>query len=36
MWAPVFGFHEDRTPTDGYEVKREAAMAAFAPIWPRT
>jgi hypothetical protein len=27
--ALVFGHHEDRTPTHGYEPTREAAMAAF-------
>jgi hypothetical protein len=26
----AFGHHEDRTPTHGYELTREAAMAAFA------
>ena len=25
----VFGHHEDRTPTHGYEPTREGAMAAF-------
>jgi hypothetical protein len=30
MWTLVFGYHEDRTPTHGYAVTREAAMAAFA------
>jgi hypothetical protein len=25
----------DRTPTDGYEPTREAAMAAFAKSWRR-
>jgi hypothetical protein len=28
-------FHEDRTPTHGYEATREAAMAAFAKTWRR-
>jgi hypothetical protein len=26
----AFGYHDDRTPTHGYEPTREAAMAAFA------
>jgi hypothetical protein len=26
MWTLAFGHHEDRTPTHGYEVTREAAM----------
>ena len=26
---PGLGYHEDRTPTHGYEPTREAAMAAF-------
>ena len=30
MWTLAFGYHEDRTPTHGYEATREAAMAAFA------
>jgi hypothetical protein len=29
----AYGQHEDRTPTHGYEVTREAAMAAFAKSW---
>jgi hypothetical protein len=29
-WTLAFGYHEDRTPTHGYEPTREAAMAAFA------
>jgi hypothetical protein len=28
MWTLAFGHHEDRTPTHGYAVTREAAMAA--------
>jgi hypothetical protein len=28
--ALAFGHHEDRTPTHGYEERREEAMAAFA------
>jgi len=30
MWKLAFDFRRDRTPTNGYEVTREAAMAAFA------
>jgi hypothetical protein len=25
MWTLAFGYHEDRTPTHGYEATREAA-----------
>jgi hypothetical protein len=28
-------YHEDRTPTHGYEPTREAAMQAFARSWHR-
>jgi hypothetical protein len=35
LWALVFGHHEDRTPTHGYEATREAGMAAFAKSWRR-
>ena len=35
MWTLAFGYHEDRTPTHGYEPTREAAMAAFAKSWRR-
>jgi hypothetical protein len=28
LWTLIFGYHEDRTPTHGYEPAREAAMAA--------
>jgi hypothetical protein len=35
MWTLAFGHHEDRTPTHGYEMTREAAMAAFAKSWRR-
>jgi hypothetical protein len=28
LWTLAFGQHEDRTPTHGYEVPREAAMAS--------
>jgi hypothetical protein len=30
MWTLIFPHHDDRTPTQGYAVTREAAMAAFA------
>ena len=30
MWTLIFPPHQDRTPTHGYAVTREAAMAAFA------
>ena len=36
--APILqntGHHEDRTPTQGYEPAREAAVAAFAKSWRR-
>ena len=29
MWTLVYGQHEDRWPTHGYEATREAAMTAF-------
>jgi hypothetical protein len=35
MWMLIFGHHEDRTPTHGYEPTREGAMAAFAKSWRR-
>jgi hypothetical protein len=35
MWMLIFDYHKDRTPTHGYEVTREAAMAAFAKSWRR-
>ena len=35
MWALIFGYHEDRTPTHGYEATRDGAMAAFAKSWRR-
>jgi hypothetical protein len=35
LWTLAYGFHEDRTPTHGYEPTREAAMAAFAKSWRR-
>jgi len=34
-WMLAFGYHEDRTPTHGYEPTREAAMAASARSWRR-
>ena len=35
LWTLAYGYHEDRTPTHGYEPTREAAMAAFARSWRR-
>ena len=35
MWTLAFGYHEDCTPTHGYAVTREAAMASFAKSWRR-
>jgi hypothetical protein len=35
MWTLAFEQHKDRTPTHGYEARREAAMAAFAKSWRR-
>jgi hypothetical protein len=35
MWTLLHDFHENRTPTHGYEPTREAAMAAFAKSWRR-
>ena len=35
VWTISYQFHEDRTPTHGYEATREAAMAAFAKSWRR-
>ena len=35
MWTLAYGYHEDHTPTHGYEATREAAMAAFAKSWRR-
>jgi len=29
----TYGYHEDRTPTHGYEPTRAAAMLAFAKSW---
>jgi hypothetical protein len=35
MWMLVYGYHEDRTATHGYEPTCEDAMAAFAKSWRR-
>jgi hypothetical protein len=35
MWTVLLGYHEDRTPTHGYEPTREDAMAAVAKSWRR-
>ena len=35
LWTLSYDYHEDRTPTHGYEPTREAAMAAFAQSWRR-
>jgi len=35
MWTLAFGYHEDRTPTHGHAVTREAAIAALAKSWRR-
>jgi hypothetical protein len=35
LWTLAYGHHEDRTPTHGYGLTREAAMAAFAKSWRR-
>jgi len=35
LWTLGYGHHEDRSPTHGYEPRREAAMAAFAKSWRR-
>ena len=35
VWTLAYGFHEDRTPTHGYEPTREAAMTVFAKSWRR-
>jgi hypothetical protein len=29
LWTLAYGYHEDRTPTLGYEPTRDTAMAAF-------
>ena len=35
MWSLVYGYHEDRSPTHGYEADRAAAIQAFARSWRR-
>jgi hypothetical protein len=35
MWTLAYGYHRDRSPTHGFEVAREVAMAAFAKSWRR-
>jgi hypothetical protein len=35
MWTLTYGYREDRSPADGYEPTREAAMQAFARSWHR-
>ena len=35
MWTLAFWYHEDCTPTHGYVLTHEAAMAAFAKSWRR-
>ena len=35
MWTFIMPHQEGRTPTHGYAVSREAAMAAFAKSWRR-
>jgi hypothetical protein len=35
LWTLAYGYHDDGTPTHGYEPTREAAMAAFARSWRR-
>jgi hypothetical protein len=35
MWILAYGYHEDRSPTQGYESDRAAAMKAFAKSWRR-
>jgi hypothetical protein len=32
-WTLAYGFHEDRSPTHGYEPTREAAMQTFVKTW---
>ena len=34
-WMLTYGHHEDRSPIDGYEPSRDAAMQAFASSWHR-
>ena len=35
VWTISFHYHEDRTPTHGYEPTRDAAMKAFFRSWHR-
>jgi hypothetical protein len=35
MWTLIFPHQEGRSPTHGYEVTGENAMAAFAKSWRR-
>jgi hypothetical protein len=35
LWTLLYGHHEDRSPTHGFEATREAAIAAFAKSWLR-
>jgi hypothetical protein len=35
VWTMSYHYHEDRTPTHGYEPTRDAAMKAFAKSWHR-
>jgi hypothetical protein len=35
FWSLASDYRKDRTPTDGYEPTRQAAMAAFAKSWRR-
>jgi hypothetical protein len=35
MWTLAFEYHEDRTPTHGYEATRHGAMQGFARSWHR-
>jgi hypothetical protein len=35
MWILTYGEQQDRTPTNGYEATRQAAMQAFARSWHR-
>ena len=35
VWTMSYHYHEDRTPTHGYEPTRDAAMKAFSLSWHR-
>jgi hypothetical protein len=35
VWTISYHYHEDRTPTHGYEPSRDAAMKAFFRSWHR-